>query len=517
MKQKLTMASFMSVALQLWPLGEVWAHDIRCGSEQDPNGWAECPIKVIRHEPMRAWSGNKGRLVDVISETGNFKTTVLEGETMCARTWRGSDRSALCGLRDCFESEIYRYSASESPLEKWYGVEHVDLAELVPQSMDSGHGRIAFRLASDVLCGGVSSRFNVCVSSNATVEVIRWGQMIRPDLELKEHVGVDFVSLYHGVVKVDGVYYALGMAMFAREREMWRLEAAVKLQAKSDQRALRLAEKNLTGQRAFGHFFWNFRPLKRRSCTEPTVAHKVDSVEYPDIGPALWKCVESNRVDMLKHLLATGGNPNFKNERNVSLLGRAVGMFAGGNGDAKVIDGLIEHGADPNLRWGTGNSVTPFWSLVQNLSFMGGAKNRDARDERIAVVRKMLRKGADPNLKCGIMQLSALGYAVMRQADMDLIRVLVEGGAEITDKMLEGDVKDETKDYLIGVRNGSVNVLPIVKDIPCTAASTNSPVNGRAQRIRERKERQKAIREEKDPIKRRQMMEEYLRNARQRW
>ena len=97
--------------------------------------------------------------------------------------------------------------------------------------------------------------------------------------------------------------------------------------------------------------------------------------------------------------------------------------------------------------------TTPFFSLVQNSTF--GKAGSSALSNQVAAVKLMLKYGADPDKEQGLFRKSPLGYAVMRNGDMELVKALVEGGAAITDKIVESAKNSEIKQYLIQHQKGT--------------------------------------------------------------
>lgn len=151
----------------------------------------------------------------------------------------------------------------------------------------------------------------------------------------------------------------------------------------------------------------------------------------------LLRAVELRSEELVAGALGKGANPNFADERNITPLGMATD---GTNAlSSAVFRVLLEAGADPNRKWGN-CGTTPFYSLVQKGCF--GRPSDGELAEICESVRLMLRHGADSNKVQGMFGHSPLSYAVMRGADIALVKILVEGGGVVTDKMVE-DAKDD--------------------------------------------------------------------------
>lgn len=177
---------------------------------------------------------------------------------------------------------------------------------------------------------------------------------------------------------------------------------------------------------------WGYKggvnPLERR----PSPAEKDETP-----GMALVRGARENNRELVASALAKGADPNFKGEGGATPLASAVaGVVAP---DAEILRMLLDAGADPNQRKGI-REITPFFALVQS-SCLGRKTPRELRAYAEGI-RLMLRHGADANLRQGLYKKDALGYAVMRGADPEIVRILVEEGrCAVTEEML-ADAKD---------------------------------------------------------------------------
>ena len=165
---------------------------------------------------------------------------------------------------------------------------------------------------------------------------------------------------------------------------------------------------------------------------------------------ALVRGVREKNRELVSTALAKGADTNGSIEQNITPLGAAVdGLVIP---DIEILRLLLEAGADPNRQWGN-CGTTPFYSLVQSSCW--GKKSPKELSSYSEDIRLMIRHGADPNRKQGAFGHSPLSYAVMRGADLSLIKILVEEGhGVVTDKMIEGSKNEAVKEYLQGYKKG---------------------------------------------------------------
>lgn len=120
------------------------------------------------------------------------------------------------------------------------------------------------------------------------------------------------------------------------------------------------------------------------------------------------------RADAVQRAISMIRHPNMKPHLNkADAHGNTALCLAAANGDADIVDALLEAGADPNQCDG-GNETPPIYHAAEN--------------GRTRVVERLLRAGAEPNSK------SKLGRAALIQAvdwaDAEMVGMLLDAGAD---------------------------------------------------------------------------------------
>jgi hypothetical protein len=106
--------------------------------------------------------------------------------------------------------------------------------------------------------------------------------------------------------------------------------------------------------------------------------------------------------------------------------GRTLLHFASGSGCFDVVAVLLRHGADPNVADSGGH--TPLYNVANECSSEQGP----------AVVRALVRAGADVNAHGGVTRATALHMAA-RRGYVDIARTLLDCGAAIDARDSKGD------------------------------------------------------------------------------
>jgi hypothetical protein len=126
----------------------------------------------------------------------------------------------------------------------------------------------------------------------------------------------------------------------------------------------------------------------------------------PESQSPLVRAAVLGQTDEVARLLASGADPRERTSRGFTALGMAAR-----EGRAAVIERLVRAGADPDIRDTNENEWTPLLNAVH-------------KHQRNAV-QALLRLGADPDKGGGLTPLiMAAGYG-----DTDMVRLLLDGGA----------------------------------------------------------------------------------------
>jgi hypothetical protein len=115
-----------------------------------------------------------------------------------------------------------------------------------------------------------------------------------------------------------------------------------------------------------------------------------------------------DKIDLIKMVVQRGENPNqLCNEGQSAVIDRV--------GDAKVMNALLDLGADPKLRQGAGNQPL--------ISFLFSYQNANDKAEFRAVVKRMLDMGASPH-DCFSDHSSCISDVVKSHGDADLAQLI---------------------------------------------------------------------------------------------
>lgn len=166
------------------------------------------------------------------------------------------------------------------------------------------------------------------------------------------------------------------------------------------------------------------------------------------LGDELLAAVARVDFSSVQFCLAFGADANYKGDNGITPLGKAISDIEKGP-NPKIVELLLKKGADPKALWGN-CGTTPFFYLVQ-LSTSSRAGSA-VLSNQVATVRLLLKHGADPNKRQGLFRKTSLEYAAMCNGDIELIKALVEGGAETTDEMIVNVENTEVKRYLQGIK-----------------------------------------------------------------
>jgi ankyrin repeat protein len=120
----------------------------------------------------------------------------------------------------------------------------------------------------------------------------------------------------------------------------------------------------------------------------------------------------ADRVEIIRLLLISGAEANFRNERGRTALSIAAFLV-----DPDAIRLLLEHGADPNLN--DKQNISP---LTYSLFGIGD----EAR--HLEVMRMLLSKGADPNVKPWVGETAL--YRAVQQRSANMVKLLFDHGAD---------------------------------------------------------------------------------------
>ena len=153
------------------------------------------------------------------------------------------------------------------------------------------------------------------------------------------------------------------------------------------------------------------------------------NLRYPDGSSALLKLVTftcDNQADYTAYvllLLARGANVNLAHERT----GQTALMIAGAAANTGLVKLLLEYGADPNLHYTDGSSL--LFKLVKSTC--------EKRSNYTAFMTLLLDRGVNVNTAHATTGQTALMAAAQAQ-DVDLVKLLLEHGADVTQVNREG-------------------------------------------------------------------------------
>jgi ankyrin repeat protein len=173
-----------------------------------------------------------------------------------------------------------------------------------------------------------------------------------------------------------------------------------------------------------------------------------DSAQKPP-DSALFAAVRAGEAGTLSSLLARGGNPNaIGDPASTTCGGCALLHEASKAGDSNLVDALLSAKADPNLRDKDGMTplhlaaaetvsgvitITPQASSGTPVLAMEGRMTGTAERERI--VQLLVQHGADPNAR------SSSGTTPLMEAGSSggIVRALVKYGADVNTKANDGE------------------------------------------------------------------------------
>jgi ankyrin repeat protein len=116
----------------------------------------------------------------------------------------------------------------------------------------------------------------------------------------------------------------------------------------------------------------------------------------------------------------------------------------------EALDLLLEYGADLNLTGEWGN--TPLYFLLRYWDV--------AREERVRQgMSWLLDHGADPDVRCGREQETSLHVAARRGQDPEIVRVLLEHGADVHARRSDGRGA-----WLLATRDGHESIARLLED-----------------------------------------------------
>ena len=147
--------------------------------------------------------------------------------------------------------------------------------------------------------------------------------------------------------------------------------------------------------------------------------------DFPDPScRALAERIQSGDVAGLQRLLAGGPPPLNRDRAGHDLLAFAAVVVRDGKGNPETVRALLEAGADPEKSgMPEGGNLLRFMTIVPSPA-------------SVEVVRLLLKHGADPNARDPHSGMTAMADAGDRP---DLVRLLVEAGARIDDRLPGGE------------------------------------------------------------------------------
>jgi ankyrin repeat protein len=197
----------------------------------------------------------------------------------------------------------------------------------------------------------------------------------------------------------------------------------------------------------------------------------------PPATPLLWLCYSPFGDEATaRALLDAGADPNTRDggpynlpalyavtgHRNAPQLARLLleagadptdgesAFHAAERFHVEALELLLEHGVDLNHNGDWGN--TPLYFQLRYWDV--------ARDERVEMgVRWLLDHGADPNVLCGDERESSLHVAVRRGQAPEIVRLLIEHGADVHARRADGRTA-----WLLAVRNGFGELAELLDD-----------------------------------------------------
>ena len=149
------------------------------------------------------------------------------------------------------------------------------------------------------------------------------------------------------------------------------------------------------------------------------------SMTKGQVDDALKAAAASGNAQKVKEILAAGGDPNASTAKGFTVL-----MAAAGNGHADVVALLLAKGADVDARESEIGAT--------GLLLVAGVKSdASPTGDRVATAKALIAGGADIEARdrkakaTSLMAASMAGY-------LDVVKVLVEAGADVNSKGLGG-------------------------------------------------------------------------------
>lgn len=178
---------------------------------------------------------------------------------------------------------------------------------------------------------------------------------------------------------------------------------------------------------------------------------------HPD-PPVYAACMRESgdRLEAVRALLAQGADPNATDHRGYPPLSSSKVWSS-----PALMDLLLEHGADPDVM-SRGNHL--LGELVRSYPFHRTPEERQALK---TAVERILKAGADPNLRAGAIDASPLWLAIKWEW-ADLIPALLQAGA---DPKLTDDTGQDALEWAIQCEDlGAVEALAGLEGVKAAAA-----------------------------------------------
>ncbi len=166
--------------------------------------------------------------------------------------------------------------------------------------------------------------------------------------------------------------------------------------------------------------------MKARSLSAILRGAANPNVPGADGRTALHRAAREGRVEDLKVLLENGGDVHLGDETGEQPL-----QMAARKGELECVKLLIQAGADVNY-------IPPAEKSEYSESALCSATRKGRNEEALAIVREMLRAGADPNAASSAKRLPI--HAAARAGDAEMVRALLGAGARV-------DIFDEFNDF----------------------------------------------------------------------
>lgn len=158
------------------------------------------------------------------------------------------------------------------------------------------------------------------------------------------------------------------------------------------------------------------------------------NIEIPErLETPLFAAVDSGTAEMVRVLLDNGAKVNVYAPLRGTPLNLAVG-----NGNPEIVRMLIDRGADVNAKVETCTTslLTDDWTVsvktkispLHTLSI--GGYSWDKRQDRIDIMKMLIKKGADVNMRDPVSGMTPL-HCMARHRKPELMKVLMENGADV--------------------------------------------------------------------------------------